>query len=230
MEPIDPDPAKVSELLAAISRGEQKALQELFQVLHAELKRMAIAQMARERKDHTLQPTALVNEVYVRLAAGSEKNLTDVAHLLAVASNAMRHVLVDHARARLSVKRSSARKESLEDNLIYDRRRPEDLLDLDRALSRLEALSKRQAQVVEMRFFGGLSEEQISVALNVSPRTVKRDWQIARAWLYGELKGGNQPPEDSDTGGTPVPAGPKGHPGPKRPSSSESRIHTMDKH
>ncbi|HEY3738349.1 MAG TPA: sigma-70 family RNA polymerase sigma factor [Bryobacteraceae bacterium] len=216
MEPTNPDQAKITELLARISSGDTQALKELFGILHGELKRMAIAQMARERKDHTLQPTALVNEVFVRLAAGREKNLIDLAHLLAVASNAMRHILVDHARARLSNKRGSGRKVSLDDNLVYDRRRPEDMLDLDRALSRLEALSPRQARVVEMRFFGGLNEEQIATALDVSTRTVKRDWQIARAWLYGELKGGGsgsgESPEDTGSGGPLVPARPKGHP------------------
>jgi RNA polymerase sigma factor (TIGR02999 family) len=177
---------EVTALLRQVSAGVPDARDRLFKLMYPELKRMAVAQMARERKDHTLQPTALVNEAFLRLPP-AELSVRDRAHFLAVAANAMRHILVDHARGRLSRKRGNGRKEPLDERLAYDPQRPEDMVDLDRALERLEAMSPRQARVVEMRFFGGLNEGQIAEVLAVSARTVKRDWRIARAWLYGEL-------------------------------------------
>jgi RNA polymerase sigma factor (TIGR02999 family) len=180
------DPGDVTILLREVSAGIPDARERLFKLMYPELKRMAISQMARERKDHTLQPTALVNEAFLRLPTG-ELSVRDRSHFLAVAANAMRHILVDHARARMSHKRGSGKKEVLNENVGYDQHRPEQMLDLDEALSRLEAMSPRQARVVEMRFFAGLSEEQIAEVLQVSTRTIKRDWGIARAWLYGEL-------------------------------------------
>jgi RNA polymerase sigma-70 factor (ECF subfamily) len=180
---------EVTALLRQVSAGVPDAWDRLFEFMYPELKRMAIGRMARERKDHTLQPTALVNEAFLRLPS-TEASVRDRAHFLAVAANAMRHVLVDHARARLSGKRGSGKKEPLDERLAYDPQRPEDMMDLDRALERLEAMNPRQARVVEMRYFGGLTEAQIAEVLRVSSRTVKRDWEIARAWLYGELASG----------------------------------------
>ena len=183
---MDTNPGdEIPDLLRRIAEGDQAARDRLFKLMYAELKRMAIAQMARERKDHTLQPTALVNEAFLRLPV--DASVKDRAHFLAVAANAMRHTLVDHSRARLSKKRGSGKKEVLDEKLAYDPQRPEEMMDLDRALTRLEEMSPRQARIVEMRFFGGLSEDQIAEVLGVSGRTVKRDWQIARAWLYEEL-------------------------------------------
>ena len=177
---------EVTVLLREVSAGKPDARDRLFQVMYPELKRMAVARMSRERKDHTLQPTALVNEVYLRLPGGAT-SMRDRAHFLAVAANAMRRILVDHARSRLSEKRGSGRKDALDEAFAYDPGRPEEMIDLDRALTKLEAMNARHARVVELRFFGGLTEQQIGQVLRVSDRTVKRDWEIARAWLYGEL-------------------------------------------
>jgi RNA polymerase sigma factor (TIGR02999 family) len=159
----------------------------LFEVLYPELKRLAINFMARERKDHTLQPTALVNEAFLKLPSGNELSVHDRSHLLAMAANAMRRILVDHARSRLSQKRGSGKREPLNENLLYDTTKPHEMLDLDRALDKLESMSPRQARVVEMRFFSGLTETEIAEVLKVNVRTVKRDWEIAHAWLRGEL-------------------------------------------
>ena len=188
-----PDPGggeEIKELLIRIAAGDLAARDQLFKLLYPELKRMAKNQMANERGDHTLQPTALVNEAFLRVPSSEAAKIKDRAHFLAVAANAMRHILVDHARGRLSKKRGSGKRDELNENVAYDPHRPEGMMDLDRALTKLEAMNPRQARVVEMRFFGGLSEEQIGEVLAVSARTVKRDWQIARAWLYGELREG----------------------------------------
>ena len=182
-----PDGDEIRELLKRMASGDEAARGELFKLLYAELKRMAKNQMANERGDHTLQPTALVNEAFLRLPSSSSEAIKDRAHFLAMAANAMRHVLVDHARGRLSKKRGSGKRDVLDENVGYDPQRPEGMMDLDRALTKLEEMNPRQARVVEMRFFGGLTEGQIAEVLGVSSRTVKRDWEIARAWLYGEL-------------------------------------------
>ena len=209
------DPIKggeVTALLRKLSSGDAGARDGLFKLLYPELKRMAIAQMARERQDHTMQPTALVNEVFLHLSL-REASVKDRAHFLAVAAHVMRHILVDHARARLSQKRGSGKKEVLDENVAYDPQRPEEMMDLDRALTKLEAMSARQARVVEMKYFAGLTEGQIAVVLQVSSRTVKRDWEIARAWLRGEL-GGPEEGEPHD-----VPRNPSGS-NPKTPAAA----------
>ena len=198
------DGEEVTALLRQVSAGVPEARERLFQVMYPELKRLAIAQMARERKDHTLQPTALVNEAFLRLPSGSGASVKDRSHFLAMAANAMRRILVDHARARLSGKRGSGKKESLDDNFAYDPERPEEMMDLDGVLSRLEEMNPRQARGVEMRFFGGLGEEEIAVVLGVHVRTVKRDWKYARAWLRGELRNeGGESPVRVPQGGEP---------------------------
>lgn len=181
----------VTQLLAQMSSGQAGARAALFDLLYAELRRLAAAAMRRERRDHTLQPTALVHEAYVRLT-GPGGVFENRSHFLAVAATAMRRVLVDHARARHRQKRGgvSARLDVEDlDSLPREDTEPViDLLALDDALSRLDALDPRQGQIVELRFFGGLTVEETAAVVGVSERTVKREWQISRAWLSRELK------------------------------------------
>ncbi len=162
---------------------------ELFSVLYATLRRMAAAHLRKERAQHTLQPTALVHEAYLRLVAQSAQNWENRAHFLATSARVMRQILIDHARKRLTDKRGGRDNHvSVEESDLPALERPEDFLRLDEALSQLEQLDIRQARIVEMRFFAGLSEEEIANLLGVSVRTVKRDWRIARAWLFLQLK------------------------------------------
>ena len=181
----------MTRLLAQVSSGQAGARAALFDVLYAELRRLAGAVMRRERPDHTLQPTALVHEAYIRLM-GPGGAFENRAHFLAVAATAMRRVLVDHARARQTDKRggSSARLDVEDlDSLAREDVEPEiDLLALDDALTRLDALDPRQGRIVELRFFGGLTVEETAEVVGISERTVKREWQISRAWLSRELK------------------------------------------
>lgn len=179
----------MTQLLRRASAGDDQARAALFDVLYNELRRLAEAAMRRERPDHTLQPTALVHETYVRLAddAGRFENR---AHFFGVAASAMRRVLVDHARARRAQKRGGGETPLVLEDLDSLPGAPAgsvDLVALDDALSQLAALDSRQAQVVELRFFGGLSVEEAAALMDLSPRTVKREWQMARAWLRREL-------------------------------------------
>lgn len=174
----------VTRLLAAIRGGERDALDRLLPVVYEELRAVAGRQLVRERPDHTLHATALVHEAYVKLA-GSGVDAVDRAHFLAIAARAMRQVLVDHARRRMAAKRGGGWAiTTLSDGHNPIDFRPEEMLALDRALDRLET---RQRQVVEYRFFAGMEETEIAAVLEVSERTVRRDWVKARAWLYREL-------------------------------------------
>jgi len=181
----------VTQLLAQMSSGHAGARAALFDLLYAELRRLAAAAMRGERRDHTLQPTALVHEAYVRLT-GPGGVFENRSHFLAVAATAMRRVLVDHARARHTQKRGGASTrlevEDLDSLPREDTEPVIDLLALDDALSRLDALDPRQGRIVELRFFGGLTVEETAAVVGVSERTVKREWQISRAWLSRELK------------------------------------------
>jgi RNA polymerase sigma factor (TIGR02999 family) len=168
---------------------EGDGAREQFARVYDELRRLAAAALRHERLDHTLEPTALVHEAYLRLAdlpGGAWKNR---AHFLALAARAMRRILVDHARSRGALKRGSGGVSAFEDlrSSIVDPTPNVDVLLLDTALSRLAALDKRQARIVELRFFGGLSVEETASVIGSSPRTVKRDWQLARAWLRREM-------------------------------------------
>jgi RNA polymerase sigma-70 factor, ECF subfamily len=183
------DRQAVTQLLQRASAGDEQARASLFDVLYDELRRLAEAAMRRERPDHTLQATALVHETYVRLADDGGR-FENRAHFFGVAASAMRRVLVDHARARRAQKRGGGDAlVSVEDldSLPGGAAGSVDLVALDDALSRLAALDPRQAQVVELRFFGGLSVEETATLLDMSPRTIKREWQVARAWLKREL-------------------------------------------
>jgi len=184
------DVANLPALLAGASSGDQEALSTLFTMVYAELRQAAAAALRRERPEHTLQPTALVHETFVRLAGDSPVWLENRGHFLAIAAKVMRRILVEHARTRNAQKRGSGRrKESLDE---IDVPMPKavadlDLLALDTALARLAALDARQARIVELRFFGGLTVEEAADVMGTSPRTVKRDWQLARAWLKREM-------------------------------------------
>ena len=180
---------EVTRLLEQASAGDAAARATLFDVLYRELRRVAEAAMRAERANHTLQPTALVHEAFLRLA-GDQGRFVSRAHFLGVAAGAMRRVLVDHARGRNAQKRGSgATRVTVED--LDDLPQPAsaglDLVVLDDALSRLTALDARQGQIVELRFFGGLSVEETAAVVGVSERTVKREWQISRAWLRREI-------------------------------------------
>ncbi len=177
--------ATVTDLLSSWRSGDRGALDRLIPVVHAELHRLAQECMRGERPDHTLQPTALVNEAYLRLV-GANVAWQDRAHFFAIAATTMRRVLVDHARARGRGKRAG-RPVSLEDSLLVAPDRADDLLVVDDALDRLQAQDARAAKVVELHYFGGLTYEETAEALGVSAATVDRDLRFARAWLHREL-------------------------------------------
>ena len=179
----------VSALLRAWSDGDQDALQALTPIVYEELHRLARRYLRRERSGHSLQATALVNEAYMRLADYTRMQWQDRAHFFAVSAQAMRRILVDHAR-RHNVKRGrGVQHVSLEDAVVVapGEAADTDLVALDKALIGLTRIDPRKAQIVEMRFFGGLTVEEIGEALKVSTGTIKRDWRAAKAWLYQEL-------------------------------------------
>ena len=155
-------------------------------MVYDELRKVARALLRGERSDHSLQATALVHEAYLRLMGETKIPWQDRVHFFAIAARRMRHILVDHARALYTGKRCGL-KVSLESALVYTEEQSAELLALNEALTRLSEWDERQSRVVELRFFGGLTEHEIAVALGVSERTVKRDWKMAKAWLYGEL-------------------------------------------
>jgi RNA polymerase sigma factor (TIGR02999 family) len=179
----------VTALLKAWSSGERGALERLFPLVYGELRRLAATYMRDERPDHTLQPTALVHEAYLKLVPADGAQWRDHEHFLAVAAKAMRSVLVDHARRRRAQKRGEgARPLQLDEALLLAfEERATDLLALEDALQRLATESERASRVVELRFYGGLTAEETARALGVTPRTVERDWQAARAWLHRAL-------------------------------------------
>jgi RNA polymerase sigma factor (TIGR02999 family) len=192
-------PETVTQLLHDARGGDAAALERLLPLLYAELHDIAARHMRGERPDHTLQPTALVHEAFLRLLApGSYEDRT---HFLRAASAAMRHVLVDHARARNAAKRGGALRVTLDEGLAGRDDRVVELLVLDDALARLAAAEPRWAQVVELRFFGGLEVPEVAAALGISPATVKRDWQFARAWLARALGPDGARAGDATTGG-----------------------------
>lgn len=184
--------AQVTELLRLCSQGDSSAQEMLMKVLEAELRMLAIKCMRSERRGHTLQPTALVNEAYLRLLGQSGKQWKNRNHFLAVATQVMRRILVDYARAHNSAKRGYGAIGSTEGEIgTRGDQWSEELLDLDAALDRLACLDQRQARIIELRFFGGLTEAEIAAAIGVSERTVKREWKAGKAWLYGELHFGS---------------------------------------
>jgi RNA polymerase sigma factor (TIGR02999 family) len=185
-----PSPGAVTELLRAWGGGDDDALEQLTPLVEAELRRLARAYMRRERRDHTLQPTALINEAFLRLTDARRVRWQDRAHFLGIAARLMRRVLVDHARSRGYRKRGGgAERVTLDEGLVGTMEPPVDVVALDRALEALAAVDVRKGRVIELRFFGGLSVEQTAEVLHVSADTVKRDWRLAKLWLLRELEG-----------------------------------------
>ena len=180
---------EVTQLLTDLRQGDAHAADRLLPLVYAELRRLAGKYMRGERPDHTLQPTALVNEAYLQMMGGRAGDWQSRAHFIGVAARTMRHLLVDHARAQRAQKRGDGVEAvPLTERLAVSTDRDVDVIELNDALERLAARDPRQAQIVEMRFFGGLSNEEIGEILQVSPRTVIREWNIARAWLFGQLQ------------------------------------------
>jgi RNA polymerase sigma factor (TIGR02999 family) len=187
---VTPPPGVVTELLRAWGHGDESALQQLTPLVEGELRRLARRHMAGERRDHTLQPTALVNEVFLRITGARQVPWQVRAHFLGVSARLMRRVLVDHARSRGYRKRGGVQQRvTLTDGLAAAPEPAVDLLDLDRALEALTAVDARKSQVVELRYFGGLTVEETAEVLGVSTDTVKRDWRLAKLWLLQSLQG-----------------------------------------
>jgi RNA polymerase sigma factor (TIGR02999 family) len=187
-----PSPQEVTRLLLAWSQGEQAALEQLVPLVYGELRRLARRYMARERRDHTLQATALVNEAYLRLVETRHLRWQNRAHFFGVAAQLMRRILVDWARSRPHLKRGAkAQQVSLEEALTLSWEPDRDLVALDDTLRALAAVAPRKSQVVELRFFGGLSVEETAEVLKVSPDTVLRDWRLAKVWLLREMRKGS---------------------------------------
>lgn len=190
-----PSAHEVTQLLRAWGDGDERSLEKLTPLVYEELRRVARRYMAREQPGHTLQATALVNEVYLRLVDVREVSWANRAHFFAVCARMMRRILTDLARARRHLKRGGgAPRLLLEEALIVPQARGRNLVAVDDALNALAVLDPRKSQVVELRFFGGLSVEETAEALKISPETVMRDWKFAKAWLGREL-GGRKPHE-----------------------------------
>lgn len=180
-----PSPQEVTQLLADWGKGDRSALDKLFPLVHSELRRIAQRQMSQERPGHTLQATALVNEAYLKLSGQQGFDWQNRAHFFAVCAQVMRHILIDHARAHARDKRGGgAVKVSLNDALVVVEDQNAHFIALDEALRVLERLDPQKGKIVELRYFGGLSVEEAAEVMNISPRTVRREWQRAKAWLY----------------------------------------------
>jgi len=189
---VDSNQPDVTILLRQLTDGDHQAAEKLIPLVYDELKRLARSYMRRERRDHTLQTTALVHEAYLKLIRQQATNWQGRSHFFGIAAQLMRRILIDHARAHLREKRGGDQLIlPLNEALVFSPEHSEDLLRLDEALNRLSKLDSRQGQVVELRFFGGLSVEETAESLNISPKTVKRDWAVAKAWLHGELRQGD---------------------------------------
>ena len=185
---MDAARADVTQLLQQWSNGQEQALDRLLPQIHDELRTLAASYLRRERPDHTLQPTALVNEAFLKLVDQRAVKWQNRAHFFGIAAQAMRRILVDHARAHAASKRGGAmRKVPLDDAIMIGGVPDVDLLALDQALTRLAALDPQQSRVVELRFFGGLTTEETAEVMHISPATIGREWRMAKAWLSAEL-------------------------------------------
>jgi RNA polymerase sigma factor (TIGR02999 family) len=182
------DQGEVTLLLKAMQSGDPTASEKLLPLVYNELHRLAASYMRRERPNHTLQPTALINETYLRLT-GKTINWQNRSHFVGVAANIMRRVLVDHARAhKAGIRGGNLQRVEFEEGIAISKERSTEMLLLDEALNKLEEVNPRQAKVVELRYFGGLSVEEIAAILNVGPRSVERDWASARVWLFERIR------------------------------------------
>jgi RNA polymerase sigma factor (TIGR02999 family) len=191
---MQPSPADVTMLLGEHRKGNQEAMRQLLPLVYGELRKIAARKLRAEREGHTLQPTALVHEAYLRMVEQTDVPWQNRAHFLGCAAHVMRHILVDSARARRASKRGGgARRVTLSDALVVAGDRDVDLVALDDALQALAKLNARQSRVVELRYFGGLSIEETAEVVGVSPTTVSQDWAIARMWLRRELGGVTDP-------------------------------------
>jgi RNA polymerase sigma factor (TIGR02999 family) len=189
-----PASSEITRLLVAWSDGDEQALERLAPLVQGELRRLANSYLRKESSGHILQTTALINEAYLRMIEWKDLKFDNRAHFFGLAAQLMRRALVDHARQRHARKRGGdALRVTLDEsfNLVYERE--VDLIALDDALDGLAKIYPRKSRIVEMRFFGGLSTDEIAVALKISPRTVMREWSLAQAWLYRELRPGEQP-------------------------------------
>jgi RNA polymerase sigma factor (TIGR02999 family) len=192
---VDAAPPDVTDLLVRWSAGDRSALDTLTPVIYDDLRRMARALLTRERPEHTLSATALVHEVYLKLIDQRRVQWLNRAHFFGAAAAIMRRVLVDHARAKLSDKRGgSVVKIAIDESAVLVEGLAEDILDLDGALDALATFDDRKAQVVQMKFFAGMTMPEIAAALDLSDATVERDWTLARAWLVRRLHGGSSTP------------------------------------
>jgi RNA polymerase sigma factor (TIGR02999 family) len=182
------EPGEVTNLLLEMKRGNNDAEGQLIPLVYGELRRIARIQLRRERSNESLQPTALVNEAYIRLTGNRNLDWQNRSHFFAVSAKIMRRILVDHARNNNAQKRGEGWDAvSLNEGILPAPSRTPEILALDHALDRLATIDERQAKIIELRFFGGMNEEETGQALGISARTVKRDWRIARAWLFKEL-------------------------------------------
>ncbi|MCC6928157.1 MAG: sigma-70 family RNA polymerase sigma factor [Gemmatimonadaceae bacterium] len=179
----------VTRLLLELQHGQDGASDQLVRLVYSELHDLAVHYMRNERADHTLQPTALVHEAYMRLVDQRNATWQNRSHFFGIAAQAMRRILVDHARRKRATKREGGERVTLDESVAEAPQRSVDLIALDDALLKLAALDPRQAKVVELRYFGGLDIEQVAESLGISPATVKRDWTFARAFLQREMDG-----------------------------------------
>ncbi|HEY0428433.1 MAG TPA: sigma-70 family RNA polymerase sigma factor [Pyrinomonadaceae bacterium] len=185
-----PDSSDVTILLNRINEGDGKAPEQLLPLVYGELRKLAHAYLQTERTDHTLQATALVHEAYIRLVDWEKVSWQNRAHFFAVAANVMRRILVDHAREKKVQKRDFGQKLSLDEANSFPSQKPReiDLIALDDALEKLSKFDEMQSKIVEFRFFGGLTLEETAHALNISVSTIKREWTVARTWLFREIR------------------------------------------
>jgi len=181
-------PGKVTHLLAEMRTGKREAESRLIEAVYPELRRIAMRYMRAERPGHSLQATALVNEVYLRMVGQKDRDFKNRSHFFAIAATQMRLILVDHARQKRAQKREGQRvRVELTDVLAVSEDKLDQVLEIDAALRRLNEWDPRQCKIVELRFFAGLTEDEVAEVIGVTPRTVKRDWKVAKAWLHGEL-------------------------------------------
>lgn len=187
--PMDRPSQSVTQLLQEWRNGKKEALDQLIPLVHTELHRIAARQMKNERRGHTLQTTALLNEAYEKLVEHQNLEWQSRAHFFAIAAQIMRRILIDHARKRLRIKRSGGRQQiSLDEVALVSEPRAEELISLDAALNELARLDPQKSRIVELKFFGGLTMEEIADMEQVSTKTIQREWRAAKAWLYDAIK------------------------------------------
>ena len=190
MRDLSSQPHEITQLLAEWSEGNQAALDKLYPLVYNELRRLAHGYLRRERKGHTLQTTALINKAYLRLVDQKQVHWANRSHFFAISAQILRRILIDHARRYDYAKRGGgAQRISLDEAAVVAKERARELLMLDEALNGLAKIDPRRGRVVELRYFGGLNNEEIAGVLKISENTVTRDWNMARAWLYQELSG-----------------------------------------